>query len=141
MKPDKTHLFLSVLFILATISLIVSCVHKADISDLPEICFDNEVLPIYRNSCAKPGCHDGTGESALILNSFATISYTVVPFDPEASQSYKAITTTWGEMKMPPDEPLSKDNRTIIRLWIEQGALQTTCPAATVKDGTEINKK
>jgi hypothetical protein len=29
---------------------------------------------------------------------------------------------------MPPDNPLSLENRTLIRLWIEQGALPTTCP-------------
>jgi len=141
MKPDKTSVFLASLFTLASVLLIFSCVNKADISDLPAVCFDNEVLPIFRNSCAKPGCHDGTGESDLVLNSFATISYTVVPFDPEASQSYKAITTTWGEMKMPPDEPLSKDNRTIIRLWIEQGAPANDCPQASEISGNKINKK
>jgi hypothetical protein len=141
MKPDKTSFILASLFTLATVSLIFSCVHKADISDLPEVCFDNDVLPIFSNSCAKPGCHDGTGESELILNSFATISYTVVPFDPEASQSYKAITTTWGEMKMPPDEPLTKDNRTIIRLWIEQGARETDCPPASGINASKNNEK
>jgi hypothetical protein len=48
--------------------------------------------------------------------------------DPNDSEIYKAITKTSGEDKMPPDQPLSADNRTLIRLWIEQGAKETTCP-------------
>jgi hypothetical protein len=44
-------------------------------------------------------------------------------------------------MKMPPDEPLSKDNRTIIRLWIEQGAPATDCPPASGINTTKINGK
>jgi uncharacterized membrane protein len=28
---------------------------------------------------------------------------------------------------MPPDNPLNRQERTLIRLWIEQGALETSC--------------
>lgn len=113
--------------ILVTVSWITSCTHNADITNLPEICFEKEVLPLFKNNCGKPGCHDGTGE-VMSLKTFAEISATVVAGDPNASSSYQAITTTWGENKMPPDQPLSLEQRTIIRLWIEQGARETLCP-------------
>jgi hypothetical protein len=128
MKPDKIYLSLALLMILTTVSWISSCTHTADITGYPEICFDRDVLIIFSNSCATQHCHDGTGESRMSLDNYTDIKSTVVPYNPNASPSYKAITSTWGEGKMPPDQPLSLDNRTIIRLWIEQGANPTTCP-------------
>ena len=100
MKPDKIYIFLVFLMILTTVSWITSCTHNADITNLPVICFERDVLPVYKNNCAKPGCHDGTGE-VMPLKTFAEISNSVVPGDPNASRSYQAIITTWGENKMP----------------------------------------
>jgi hypothetical protein len=137
MKPDKIYLSLALLVILTTLSWITSCTHDAKITDLPEVCFDRDVLPVYKNNCAISGCHDGGGESQMALDNYNSILQTVVPLNPDASQSYKAITTTWGENKMPPDQPLSLENRTMIRIWIEQGALPTTCQAAVAAGMTE----
>jgi hypothetical protein len=133
MKTYKTKLFLASLLVIATFSWITSCTHKADISGYPDVCFDTEVLPIFTNSCAISGCHTGNGE-AMPLTRYTEISRGVVAGNPEASKIYKAITSTWGENKMPPSQPLSADNRTIIRLWIEQGANEVKCtPVATAK--------
>ncbi|MBG0857912.1 MAG: hypothetical protein IQL11_00305, partial [Bacteroidales bacterium] len=46
---------------------------------------------------------------------------------------------TSGENKMPPDQPLSLENRIIIRLWIEQGAMLTTCPDTTGQSSGYVN--
>jgi hypothetical protein len=132
-KPNKIFLFLALIVILTSFSWITSCTHKADLSNMPEICFERDVLNIYANSCAIKGCHDGSGESGRALDNYADISRTVVPYNPDASQSYQAIISTWGEGKMPPDGPLSQDNRTIIRLWIEQGAGNIPCPSSAGK--------
>jgi len=79
-------------------------------------------------------CHNGQGqgESRLNLNSYTEISRNVVPGNPDASRVYKAIIAKGGENKMPPGEPLSLENRTVIRLWIEQGAQWTVCPDTTL---------
>lgn len=135
MKPDKIYLSLALLLILTVISWITSCTHETKITDMPEICFEGDVLPIFANSCAISGCHDGTGESHQALDNYPDISHTVVPYNPDASRSYNAITATWGENKMPPDRPLSLENRTIIRIWILQGARLTICPVITMTDG------
>jgi hypothetical protein len=127
MKPDKIYLSLAFLVILTTVSWIISCTHDAKIGDMPEICFEGDVLPIFVNNCAISGCHDGGGESHMALNNYADIMSTITPYNPKSSGSYKAITTTWGENKMPPSQPLSLASRTIIRLWIEQGAGETAC--------------
>lgn len=119
--------------------LLTYCTHKADLGNIPEICFDRDVLPIFLNSCAISGCHDGTGESGLRLTSYVPISHAVEPGRPYDSEIYKAIITTSGEDKMPPDNPLSLEDRTIIRLWIEQGAGLTTCPDTTGQNNGYFN--
>jgi hypothetical protein len=133
MKPDKILISLSFLVILTTFSWITSCTHNADLSGLPEVCFERDVLIIFTSSCATGGCHNGSGEGPA-LNNYTNIMKTIVPGDPYGSSSYKAIITTWGENKMPPDQPISLDNRTMIRVWIEQGALNLTCTPVTKAD-------
>jgi hypothetical protein len=128
MKVHVTHRSASSILTPVLILFITACTHTADLSDLPEVCFEGDVLPIFRNSCAIAGCHDGSGESDLILDNYLDISHAVNPGRPYDSEAYKAIIAKWGEDKMPPDRPLSLENRTIIRVWIEQGALLTTCP-------------
>jgi len=139
MKADKTYLSLGLIFILTSISWVSSCTHNANIDNIDEVCFERDVLPIFQNSCAISGCHDGSGESDLVLTSFVSISHSVEPYKPFSSRAYQAITSTFGENKMPPDQPLSLDNRTIIRLWIEQGARLTTCPDTTGQSSGYVN--
>jgi len=143
MKPDKINLSLSLLIILTIVSWITSCTHTADLTGLPEVCFERDVLPIYTNSCAIAGCHDGSGgESGRALNNYNDILSTVVPGNPDASSSYQAIIKTWGENRMPPDQPISLDNRTMIRVWIEQGATNPKCITAnTSNDGLSAEQK
>jgi hypothetical protein len=74
------------------------------------------------------GCHDGQGESDLTLTSYDGIMRGIVPGKPNSSRIYKAIIASAGENGMPPRRPLSLENRTIISVWIEQGASLTTCP-------------
>jgi hypothetical protein len=144
MKPDKINLSLSFLIILAIVSWITSCTHNADLTGLPEVCFERDVLPIYTNSCAIPGCHDGKGgESGAALNNYNDIVSTVVPGNPDASSSYQAMISKWGGNLMPPGQPISLDNRTMVRVWIEQGATNPHClTAKTTSDvlSAEQNK-
>jgi hypothetical protein len=127
MKIDKIYFSLGLIFILIILSWISSCTHNADLTGIPEICFERDVLPIFQNNCAISRCHNGTGESSLALNDYVSISHSVEPRKPYSSRSYKAIIATSGENMMPPGKLLSIDNRTTIRLWIEQGAGLTTC--------------
>ena len=115
MKPDKVTLFLASLVILTTFSWITSCTHNADITNLPEVCFKRDVQYIIGNSCAISGCHDGGGE-AMPLTSYSEISSGVVPGNPDKSILYQVMIDKWGINRMPPNEPLTQDNRTIIRV-------------------------
>jgi hypothetical protein len=143
MKPDKIYLSLTLLLLFTVFSWFTSCTHVADITNLPEVCFDPDVLQIYKINCAISGCHDGTGESGKALDNYTNIRQTVVPYKPDASQSYQAITAKWDNM-MPPGQPLTEENRTKIRVWIEQGAQPITCADTTAASFnhaiTKLNK-
>jgi hypothetical protein len=131
MKPDKIYLFLSLLILITVFSWITSCSHVANIANMPEVCFTGEVLPIFVNNCAIAGCHDGGGrESHFSLNNYADIAREITPGNPNGSRLYQAIISKWSNL-MPPKQPLSLENRTKIRVWIEQGAAETTCPDVT----------
>ena len=84
-----------------------SCRHMPEnISSLPTVCFQNQVLPIFQNSCAMSGCHNGSGESGLDLTSYRGIMEGIIPGNANKSSIYRAITDLWGESVMPPQQPL-----------------------------------
>jgi hypothetical protein len=139
MKYDKIYLSLVLLVILTIFSWVTSCTHVANIANLPVVCFTGDVLPIFKNNCAIPGCHDGSGrESHMALNNYADISRSVISGNPNSSSLYQVMVSKWGNL-MPPGKPLSLENRTLIRLWIEQGATLTTCGDTTVATGSSNN--
>lgn len=128
------------IFFFSLFILIGACKHQADISNIPDLCFDGEILPIFLNNCALTGCHDGTGESEHAYTSYGSIMHNIVPGNPAASEIYRSMTGS-GENRMPPDQPLPAENRTKIRLWIEQGAKPTTCPAASGSKKSNLSDK
>ena len=136
MKPDKIYLFLTIIVLVTALSWVTSCTHVANIAELPEVCFTGDVLPIFQNNCAISGCHDGGGGEGMALNSYASIMNNITPGNPDASELYKVIISKWGINRMPPNQPLSMENRTKIRVWIEQGANETVCTEATGTGGT-----
>ncbi len=126
MKSDKICSSLVIVVILTAISWIVSCKHETDYSNLPVVCFNKQVLPIFIKNCAISGCHDGLGNQ-IALNNYTSIFKSVVAHNPDASPSYQAIISTRGKKKMPPVlPPLPIEDRTTIRVWIEQGADTTS---------------
>ncbi len=142
MKIKKTYVLpVGSILVIACLNLL-SCKHEAILSDkIPEICFEREVLPVYQNSCGIAGCHDGSGESGYILTDYYGISHSVVAGKPYESPSYNAIITKYGEGRMPPDRPIPLEYRTVIRLWIEQGARLTSCPDTTSQPPEYVNPR
>jgi ABC-type oligopeptide transport system substrate-binding subunit len=99
-----------------------SCNHDLEIpSDVPEVSFSKEVLPIFQTGCAISGCHDeNTAKDDEIYTNYQNIISSIDPGNPENSKSYKAMTNYFETM--PPEKPLSSEDRTKIRVWILQGA-------------------
>ncbi len=67
----------------------------------------------------------------MALNSYDNIIQEVQKGNPQGSRVYTAITSTYGGI-MPPNKPLTETQRSIIRLWILEGALNNTKPDSTV---------
>jgi hypothetical protein len=113
-----------------------NCKHESITDGLPEVCFENEILPIVQGSCGISGCHSGSEEPTL--RTYEDIRALVEPGEPDRSEFYQVITDIWSDEMMPPDAPLSQKQRELIRLWIEQGALNTTCPTPPDTSDTSL---
>jgi hypothetical protein len=132
MKPEK--IWISGILLTSIIWLILitvfSCRHDSiQLDELGEVCFESDILPIFQTSCAISGCHVQGGES-YVFDTYENIRKAISPGEPDKSEAYKALSKIWSiEGMMPPSQPLSEYNRTLIRVWIQQGARNTTCPS------------
>ncbi len=123
-----TKIFFKIIGLSAFVFLLASCTHSVDNPEnIQTVCFEKDVLPIFQTNCALSGCHSSSSaEEGIVLDSYQNIIKHVKPNSAKDSPVYEAITDSWGEI-MPPNGPLSKENRTAIFLWIEQGAKNNSC--------------
>lgn len=110
-----------------------SCRHEPSLSaDTPTVCFQGEVYPIIKSNCAISGCHSASSHGeGPVLAAYDNIRNYVVPFKPNKSDLYNAITRKAGfEESMPPAsrQPLTQEQIDKISIWILQGAENNTCP-------------
>jgi hypothetical protein len=120
-----------------------SCTNEpSGIENMDIVCFDSRILPLLRTSCGMVGCHD-TGQEGFSVTDYESVMKWVVPGKPRSSELYTILIDIQGEEMMPPDQPLTKDQRMLIEVWIAQGAMHTTCPTETAGGTggiTEIEK-
>jgi uncharacterized membrane protein len=94
-----------------------------------EVCF-NDVLDIFRSSCAKSGCHDAaSAQKGYVFDSYSNIMQKDIrPGDAAASKVYRMITEPDPGKRMPrlPYPPLLPEQVSLIQKWINQGARNTT---------------
>lgn len=100
--------------------------------DPTKIYFQQQVLPVLLSNCAMSGCHDDAShQGGVVLTSFEKVMSTagIRPGHPGNSELYERITDTDPDKRMPrpPRSPLSPAQITVIRQWIEQGALNLSC--------------
>ncbi len=103
----------------------------------PKLVFTKDVLPIFKQSCAK--CHLGDAAMGkLQLNSEAALlrggssGPSIIPGKSADSLLVKRILGMTDAQRMPMGgDPLSNDQIKIIRNWIDQGDLNTTTAATT----------
>jgi len=112
-----------------TIFSLPSCTHEpAGIEDMEAICFDSQVLPLLQTSCGTSGCHgSGSIEGGFDVSNYQAVMKAVSPGDPRGSELYHVLTAINSETMMPPDGPLTREQRTTIEVWIAQGAENTRC--------------
>jgi len=100
--------------------------------DPDTVYFRNTILPLIISSCSTTDCHDKlTDEQDVLLIDYASIiEYgEIVPGNPFDSELFEKITETDPDKKMPPppEDPLLSEQISLIKKWIEQGALNNSC--------------
>jgi hypothetical protein len=124
----KLFLPLGILFMMFLASL-PSCTHElTNVDTMDTVCFNTQIMPIMVGFCGK--CHDGTMEGFSIKDTQSVLDLVTSPGDPRASTLYQVITDIRGENFMPPEGPLTQQNRTLIQLWIAQGGKKTMCDSS-----------
>lgn len=105
-----------------------SCTHDPNfIMELDTVCYDSQIVPIMAASCALSGCHSASSkEEGFDATSYESTRSFTVPGNAKESSLYKVLVDLNGDL-MPPDEPLSQDQRNLILIWIEQGANEIYC--------------
>lgn len=89
------------------------------------VCFNTEVLPLYVSYCASSGCHDVTSHrEGVITTSYGYIMNGIRPKNVNGSPYYTIIGNG-----MPPRShaQLTNTQVAVIKKWIDQGALNTSC--------------
>lgn len=119
--------------------LVNSCKHEPPVSPVNPspvsgpvpnngVCFESDILPLFKSNCAKSGCHDAiTHEENLVLDSYANIMRKdIVPGKADNSKIYKVLFET-GRDKMPPapNADLTAAQKALIAKWINEGAKNT----------------
>jgi len=93
---------------------------------IDSVCFETQIQPLLKSSCGN--CHSGSNpEEGYSFDTYDEILSSVEPGNARKSKLYQAITAVWMPNLMPPDQPLSVEDRTLIKVWIEQGAKNTIC--------------
>lgn len=106
------------LFLIVAFTLINSCRYDAY---NPDICFEENVLPIFVSRCANQGCHSSTeNEAGYSLNSYDGIMQGVKAFHPIQSEVYRVIRGV--NPSMPVGGKLSRKEVSTIKIWIQMGA-------------------
>jgi len=103
--------------------IINSCKHDGMPAEQMQQIFYADVEPIFI-SCAE--CHNGDGDKGgYDFTTYDKIMNTggVVKGNASKSKAYQAMTSTF--QVMPPKNPLTTGQRTLIWAWIEQGANNT----------------
>lgn len=106
-----------------------SCKHPTEnLADVAPICFQSQVLPIFQSNCGMKGCHDGAKHEGFSCADYNSVMASITPYDLKNSKAYDAIISTWfNEMPPKSHSPLTLEQRTVIAVWIQQGAKNTTC--------------
>lgn len=91
------------------------------------VCFESSVLPIFVSSCAITKCHNAAShKEGYVLDSYANIiKRGVKPGDANDSELYEVLFED-GDDRMPPDGSLTQAQKDSIKVWINQGAVNTT---------------
>jgi len=126
-------------------ALVISCKHEIPAvpivnpplggnggSATDSICFEKDILPIFKNNCATPGCHNNLShQKDYVLDSYDNIMKNnngIREGEPNNSDIYNAIIKLKHEEKnIAGYTPLTNETIILIKNWILESAKNTTC--------------
>lgn len=102
--------------------------------------FNQQVLPFLVSNCGMNGCHSSSShKEGITISSYTTVRNTagVLAGNASGSELYKVIATSNSNKRMPPPPAaaLSQQQINMIKLWINQGALNLSCDDSTGNGG------
>ena len=87
----------------------------------PNICFKEDILPLFVSNCTQSGCHNGIDkEEDLDLSNYEGIMKSIRANHPYQSESWTQINS--GEMPPSPYHKFTKYENNQIKHWIKSGA-------------------
>lgn len=126
---------LSLIVIIATVILINSC--RQD-KYIPNVCFKEDILPIFISKCASPGCHNKAGEEGYNFTTYDGIMKAITANHPLQSEAYTKIKGPNPEMPPKSSPQLTAKEIEKIKFWINFGAENTSCGTSTCDTLTYI---
>jgi len=114
----------------------------AKIAYNPNICFQEDILPIFVNNCAQSGCHNPTDKKAgYDLTNYDGIMQGVKPRYPILSKIYITVKGNNPSMPRNPYSNLSTLQVTLIKVWIDNDAPNSrNCKSCDSTDYTFSNR-
>jgi mono/diheme cytochrome c family protein len=122
-----------------------SCKHDpVGLDKLDTVCFKTQVAPLLEAQCSE--CHSGTHPKGnyVIDSVYADVIKLVKAGSPWSSKLYTIVSSPNNPNMMPPNKSLTKNQLTILEVWIAQGAMNTLCSSDTANqaiastDGTVL---
>jgi len=89
----------------------------------PDVCFQENVLPIFVSKCSTTGCHDANEhEAGYNLSNYQGILKGITPKHPLQSEIYNQIRGQNPSMPPRGSEQLTSKEIAYIKIWIKMGA-------------------
>ncbi len=100
---------------------------------VPDICFEQKVLPILVNKCSSPGCHNSIDyKENYDFTNYEGVMRAVKPNKPNASELWLQI--KFGKMPPKHSPALTEEEKLTIKSWIQFGAENTSCTTINACD-------
>ncbi len=91
----------------------------------PDVCFQENVLPIFISNCTMSGCHNSSNGEAFDLTTYDGIMKGVTPKHPQLSEVYTTIAGRNPSMPQGQNK-LTAQQVNYIKVWIKMGAKNTS---------------
>lgn len=134
MYPFKNRTFISGLFISFLSIVFTQCTRYVA---NPNACYNDKVKNLLVTHCAGTGCHNSQDkEKGFDFTNYDGVMKAVKAKHALQSELYTVLNRT-GEEQMPPNYSLSKEEKAMIKNWINNGALNNSCVVQTC-DSSQI---